>query len=89
VTTKDKTGDELMASIRKTKTEGATADKAPAAAPQASLASAETATRKAKPVPVRRPRTTKKTVAARPKTKPDAAKAEVAAYQSTGRVWPD
>jgi len=86
VTTKDKTGDELMASIRKTKTDGVTPDKAPAAKPQTPP---KAATVQAKPVPAKRPRTTKKKVVARPKVKPDAAKAAVATYQSTGRVWPD
>lgn len=89
MTTKDKTGDELMASIRKTKTEGATPDKAPPTTPQTPPVSAKTATTKTKPPPAKRPRTTKKKVAARPKAKPDAAKAGASAYRSTGRVWPD
>ncbi len=90
MTTKDKTGDQLMASIRKTKTEGAAADKAPAATPQ-TAASPKAATPKAKPAtaankPVR---TAKKKVAAKPRTAKTAQAADGSAYQPSARVWPD
>jgi cell division septation protein DedD len=88
VTTKDKTGDQLMASIRKTKTEGATADKEPAAVPQ-KAATPKAATPKAKPATAKRPHTVKKKVVPEPRTKKTGPAAQGAAYQSSGRVWPD
>jgi hypothetical protein len=99
VTTKDKTGDQLMASIRKTKT-GATAvageDKA--AAPQApappktsgtTKATAKPAAGGAKPKAARP--ATRKQAAAKAATKAAPAKADTgqAGYQAGRRVWPD
>jgi hypothetical protein len=89
VTSKDKTGDQLMASIRKTKTEGATPDSKPVPAPQ-KAATPKVATPKAKPAPVRQPRgTANKKVGAKPRTTKAAPAAKGSAYQSSGRVWPD
>jgi hypothetical protein len=88
VTTKDKTGDQLMASIRKTKTEGARADNEPAAAPQ-KAATPKAATAKAKPATAKRPHAVKKKVAPKPRTKKTGPAAPGSAYQSSGRVWPD
>ena len=96
MTTKDKTGDQLMASIRKTKTEGATADKA-----SGGTASKEAAPKAAAPAPkpaakpaatataAKQPRATKKKVVARPKASQTGPQAVANAYQSPGRVWPD
>ena len=99
MTTKDKTGDQLMASIRKTKTEGASADKpsgatpssAASAAPKADAPAAKPATKPASTgTAAKQPRAVKKKAAARPKTttrsKPDSVKS---GYQSPRRVWPD
>jgi hypothetical protein len=95
VTTKDKTGDQLMASIRKTKTEGASADKTSGSMPpSAPPAAAKTAAPSSKPAATtaKPPRATKKKVVAKPGPKP-AARSEPASayagYQSSGRVWPD
>lgn len=96
MTTKDKTGDQLMASIRKTKTEAgiseqepAATPKAPVATPKAAAAPRKKAAAKAKPAAAQRSRMTKKKVAAKPRATKTAAKAENAGYQSTRRVWPD
>lgn len=92
MTTKDKTGDQLMASIRKAKTEGATPDSEAAVTPQAAPATRKAATPKAKPAAAgaaKRPRTTRKKVAARSGTAKTAPAAQGSAYQSAGRVWPD
>jgi hypothetical protein len=95
VTTKDKTGDQLMASIRKTKTQESTPDKGAAATPQAAPTVAKTTAPKAKPAAAkskpaapRRPATTKKKVAAKPKAA-RAATEQPTAYQASRRVWPD
>lgn len=103
MTTKDKTGDQLMASIRKTKTEGAASerDAAPKAAPvtpreaaapaipKAPAAPRKKAAAGAKPAAAQRTRVTKKKVAAKPRATQIAAPAKGDSYQSTGRVWPD
>ena len=83
MTTKDKTGDQLMASIRKTKTEAAATDKEAGGSPQAVAATSEPAKAQAKPAS-----------AARTPKRPRVAKSKVAqsgnaGYQSPGRVWPD
>ena len=89
MTSKDKTGDQLMASIRKTKTEGATPDSKPVAAPQ-KAATPKAATPKAKPAAARQPRSTaKKKVGAKPRATQTAPAAKGSVYQSSGRVWPD
>jgi hypothetical protein len=77
-----------MASIRKTKTEAAATDKETADAPRAAGATPKTTKTKARPAAAtkaRRPRVTKKKVAARRET-PESGNP---AYQSSGRVWPD
>lgn len=98
MTTKDKTGDQLMASIRKTKTEAATSEpesaaaKTPAAAPKAKTATTprKKAAAKAKPTTAQRAPASKKKVAAKPRVaNKTVAKAGNAGYQSKGRVWPD
>ena len=93
MTTKDKTGDQLMASIRKTKTEAATTDKETAGTPQAATGTQQTATAKAKPAavgtPATRPRATKKKVAAKHKAAQSGPGTARTGYQSPGRVWPD
>jgi hypothetical protein len=83
VTTKDKTGDQLMASIRKAKTETAATDEETGGPPPAAEATPKTAKARPKravagPTP-RRPRTAKKKVE----------QAGNAGYRSSGRVWPD
>jgi hypothetical protein len=73
MTAKDKTGDQLVASIRKTK--------------QAATTSKKTAARKSQPkkstakAPAKKPSTTAKTT---PRQKPAAGE-----YQQGKRVWPD
>ena len=93
MTTKDKTGDQLMASIRKTKTQAAAADKQAPGTRQTSAPTAKTATAKGKPAAprtqTRRPRAAKKKVTARPKPRLSVAGAADTRYQSAGRVWPD
>ena len=94
MTTKDKTGDQLMASIRKAKTEGVTSAQEPAATPKAEVATPKAAPRKkvaakARPAAPQRPRTTKKPVAAAPQAAKTTTKVETVSYQSSGRVWPD
>ena len=96
MTTKDKTGDQLMASIRKTKTEAGTSGQQPAATPKPPAATPKAATAprkktaaKAKPAAAQTSRVTKKKVAAKPRATKTAAKAENTGYQSTRRVWPD
>ena len=93
MTTKDKTGDQLMASIRKAKTEGATPGNDAAVTPKAAPATRKTAPNKARPAAAgaaaKRPRPTGKKVAARPGTAKTAPAVEGSAYQSPGRVWPD
>jgi hypothetical protein len=90
VTTKDKTGDQLMASIRKTKTESATTGGEPAGTPEAAATTRKKAAAKAKPAAARQPRSTaKKKVVAKPGTKKAAPAVKGSAYQSSRRVWPD
>ena len=84
MTAKDKTGDQLMASIRKAKSETAAADGETGGSPPAVEATPKTAKAQPKPAaagpPIpRRSRATKKKVA----------QAGNAGYQSSGRVWPD
>jgi hypothetical protein len=83
VTTKDKTGDQLMASIRKAKTETAATDEETGSLPPAVEVTPKTAKAKPKPAAAsptpRRSRATKKKVE----------QAGNAGYQSSGRVWPD
>ncbi len=90
MTTRDKTGDKLVASIRKTKA-GASRPASTPAKPQPSTAQPETAAPPAKPQP-RAP--------AKPKRKPKPATATRNrpaatgaapgdADQSAGRIWPD
>jgi hypothetical protein len=90
VTTKDKTGDQLMASIRKTKSEGATPGKDPVGAPTATPTAPKAAVPKAKPATAKPARVAKKKVAAKPKpSQTGRDQASTAGYQSRGRVWPD
>ena len=89
MTTKDKTGDQLMASIRKTKTEGATPGKEPVAAPTATPAAPKAATPKAKPAIAKPARVAQKKVAAKPKPSQTGRDQAPTGYQSHGRVWPD
>jgi hypothetical protein len=94
VTTKDKTGDQLMASIRKTKTEGAASEKAPGDVPKAAPAARKKAAAKAAPTgaAAKSPpaRVAKKKVASKPRAGQTKAQARTkASYQSPGRVWPD
>jgi hypothetical protein len=90
VTTKDKTGDQLMASIRRTKTEGATPGKETVGAPMATPAAApKAATPEAKPATAKPARVAKKKVAAKPKPSQTGRGQAPTGYQSHGRVWPD
>jgi hypothetical protein len=83
VTTKDKTGDQLMASIRKAKTETAATDEETGGPPPAVEATPKAAKAQPKPAAAgpatRRSRGTKKKVG----------QAGNSGYQSSGRVWPD
>ena len=83
MTTNDKTGDQLMASIRKTKTGAAATDTETGGSPQKVATAPATAEAETKPAATgstpRRPRVAKKKVA------PSGS----AGYQSPGRVWPD
>ena len=93
MTSKDKTGDQLMASIRKTKTEGTAPQTKAAVAPQAPAPAATTPAVRKKAVPkatpaAARPRTTTKKTAAKPRPQ-TAAGEKSGAYQSSKRVWPD
>ena len=83
MTTKDKTGDQLMASIRKAKTETAatyeeTGGPPPTVEATPRIAKTQPKSAAAGSTP-RRPRATKKKVE----------QAGNAGYQSSGRVWPD
>ncbi len=94
MTTKDKTGDQLMASIRKTKSEGATPGKEAVGTPTATPATPRAATPKAaspkaQPATAKPARVAKKKVAARPKPSRSGRGQVPAGYQSRGRVWPD
>lgn len=91
MTTKDKTGDQLMASIRKAKTEGAAPEKTPAGGAQPAAEAPKAAPAKARPTaaPKRAATTTRKKVAARPKAAQADDRSADPAYQSPGRVWPD
>jgi len=90
VTTKDKTGDQLMASIRRTKTEGASPGKETVGAPMATPAAApKAATPEAKPATAKPARVAKKKVAAKPKPSQTGRGQAPTGYQSHGRVWPD
>ena len=94
MTTKDKTGDQLMASIRKTKSEGMAPEvKEAGTARAATPAAAAPAVRKkvatkAKPAAAR-PRTTTNKAAAKPRATQAASGSTGASYQSSKRVWPD
>ena len=89
MTTKDKTGDQLMASIRKTKSEGATPGKEAVGTPTATPAAPKAATPEAKPATAKPARVAKKKVAARPKPSQTGRGQAPTGYQSHGRVWPD
>lgn len=75
MTTEDKTGDKLVASIRKTKAGAATAEKAPVSQPAAD-----------KPAPAPRRRAAPKAKAA---SSGSAKRTDADSYQSPGRIWPD
>lgn len=83
MTTKDKTGDQLMASIRKAKTETATADDVTGSLPPAVEETPTTA--KAQPKPAATGTTPRRSRATENKVE----QAGNAGYQSSGRVWPD
>jgi hypothetical protein len=89
VTTKDKTGDQLMASIRKTKSEGTTPGKETVGTPTATPATPKAAAPKAQPATAKPARVAKKKVAARPKPSQSGRGQVPTGYQSRGRVWPD
>ena len=95
MTTKDNTGDQLMASIRKTKTEGTTPDNesdstAQAAAPAPQNKAVAKAASAVVGTPAKGAGTSEKIVAAKPKAAPaGSAPPELTGYQSSGRVWPD
>ncbi len=89
MTTKDKTGDQLMASIRKTKSEGAMPGKEAVGTPTATPAAPKAATPEAKPATAKPTRVAKKKVAAKPKPSQTGRDQAPTGYQSHGRVWPD
>ena len=96
MTTKDKTGDQLMASIRKTKTETTGDDQGTERRPEAATATSKAAAAKPKPAAAaaaaataKATRVTKKKVVARPKASQTGPRSIANAYQSPGRVWPD
>jgi hypothetical protein len=94
VTTKDNTGDQLMASIRKTKTEGTTPDNEPDSTPQADAPvprkkAVAKATSAAVGTPAKSAGTSEKKAAAEPKAASAGSAPELTGYQSPGRVWPD
>jgi hypothetical protein len=78
MSSQDKTGDKLVASIRKTKA-GANA--------QPPSASSEPAS--ARPSAATKPATKKKVVRKKATAAPKKAPAAAPSYQSSGRVWPD
>ena len=82
MTSRDKTGDKLVASIRKTKagsTQTATTSSTTPAKPRRAASTAKA-----------QPKATPKAKSASPvKRRPSAAKKSAGSYQSTGRVWPD
>jgi len=89
VTSKDKTGDQLMASIRKTKTEGAAPETKAAATPKTAAPAAK---KKAVPAPqpaAAKPRTTHQKTSAKAGAAPADSGSSDASYQSSKRVWPD
>jgi hypothetical protein len=77
MTTEDKTGDKLVASIRKTKAGAATAEKAPVSQPAAD-----------KPAPAPRRRAAPK-AKAKAASSGLAKRTDADSYQSPGRIWPD
>ena len=91
MTTKDKTGDQLMASIRKTKTqtEGATPGREPVDVPQTTPATPKAATPKTTPAAAKPARVAKKKVVAKPEPAQSGRAQASTGYQSPGRVWPD
>ena len=89
MTTKDKTGDQLMASIRKAKTEGTAPEKVPAGAAEPAAGATKATPAAARTAAPKRAATTRKKAAARPKAVQSDDRAAHPAYQSPGRVWPD